>query len=221
MRAFYHPDQSLHDPQQYMRFGQIVAPKDLPERTAQLLGALARHGVTPEQPADTRAASPILGVHSEGFVTFLRDRLAALARTARARARGLAQHLPLLERPHRRGDAARLPPDRADGPARLVSRRSLGAGRRALLDLDPALGRRRRWPGPMRCSAGERGGLCALPPLGPPCPRRPRLRLLLRQQHGHRRPAPAPVASARSRSSMSMPITATARSRSSTAATTC
>ena len=45
MRAFYHPDQSLHDPQQYMRFGKIVAPKDLPERTEQLLGALKRHGI--------------------------------------------------------------------------------------------------------------------------------------------------------------------------------
>lgn len=70
MRAFYHRDQSLHDPQQYMRFGLIVAPKDLPERTAQLLGALARHGVTPEQPADS-GIDPILGVHSEGFVSFL------------------------------------------------------------------------------------------------------------------------------------------------------
>ncbi len=70
MRAFYHPDQSLHDPKQYMRFGQIVAPKDLPERTAQLLGALKRHGVTPEQPAAS-GTDPILAVHSEGFVRFL------------------------------------------------------------------------------------------------------------------------------------------------------
>jgi len=39
MRAFYHPDQSLHDPQQYLRYGRVVAPKDLPERTARLLAA--------------------------------------------------------------------------------------------------------------------------------------------------------------------------------------
>jgi acetoin utilization deacetylase AcuC-like enzyme len=53
-----------------MRFGQIVAPKDLPERTAQLLGALKKHGVTPEQPAAS-GTDPILAVHSEGFVRFL------------------------------------------------------------------------------------------------------------------------------------------------------
>lgn len=70
MRAFYHPDQSLHDPQQYMRFGAIVAPKDLPERTDMLLAALKRHGVTPELP---RAAGldPVLAIHDAGFVRFL------------------------------------------------------------------------------------------------------------------------------------------------------
>jgi acetoin utilization deacetylase AcuC-like enzyme len=70
MRAFYHPDQALHDPQQYMRFGRIVAPKDLPERTAQLLKALAAHGVMPEVPPAT-GVEPILGVHDEGFVRFM------------------------------------------------------------------------------------------------------------------------------------------------------
>ncbi|SEF55326.1 histone deacetylase family protein [Bosea lathyri] len=70
MRAFYHPDQSLHDPQQYMRFGRIVAPKDLPERTAQLLGALKKHGITPEQPA-AAGLDPVLAVHDAGFVRFL------------------------------------------------------------------------------------------------------------------------------------------------------
>jgi len=70
MRAFYHPDQSLHDPQQYMRFGRIVAPKDLPERTAQLLGALKKHGITPEQPP-AAGLDPVLAVHDAGFVRFL------------------------------------------------------------------------------------------------------------------------------------------------------
>lgn len=70
MRAFYHPDQSKHDPQQYMRFGQIVAPKDLPERTEKLLGALAKHGIAPELPA-AHGKEPILAVHSAGFVAFL------------------------------------------------------------------------------------------------------------------------------------------------------
>lgn len=70
MRAFYHPEQALHDPQQYMRFGRIVAPKDLPERTAQLLGALEQHGIAPELPA-AHGKEPVLAIHSEGFVTFL------------------------------------------------------------------------------------------------------------------------------------------------------
>lgn len=70
MRAFYHPDQSLHDPQQYMRFGRVVAPKDLPERTARLLGALKKHGVTPELPA-SHGTAPVLAVHDKGLVSFL------------------------------------------------------------------------------------------------------------------------------------------------------
>lgn len=70
MRAFYHPDQALHDPQQYMRFGKVVAPKDLPERTEKLLGALAKHGIAPERPAG-HGVEPILAVHDKGFVDFL------------------------------------------------------------------------------------------------------------------------------------------------------
>lgn len=70
MRAFYHPDQSLHDPKQYMRFGSVVAPKDLPERTARLLGALAKHGIEPELPA-THGTAPVLAIHDAGFVKFL------------------------------------------------------------------------------------------------------------------------------------------------------
>ena len=70
MRAFYHPDQALHDPQQYMRFGKVVAPKDLPERTERLLGALRKHGITPEQPA-AHGTEPVLAIHDAGFVKFL------------------------------------------------------------------------------------------------------------------------------------------------------
>lgn len=69
MRAFYHPDQALHDPQQFMRHGRVVAPKDVPERTTALLGALERLGVRPELPAETPDAR--LAVHTEGFLHFL------------------------------------------------------------------------------------------------------------------------------------------------------
>lgn len=71
MRAFYHPEQALHDPQQYMRFGRVVAAKDLPCRTERLLQALDRHGMRPELPAAT-AIDAILDVHTGPFVDFLR-----------------------------------------------------------------------------------------------------------------------------------------------------
>ncbi|MBA4270218.1 MAG: histone deacetylase family protein, partial [Methylobacterium sp.] len=70
MRAFYHPDQSMHDPQQYLRYGRVVAPKDLPERTARLLAALERHGIAPERPA-SHGTGPVLEIHDAGFVRFL------------------------------------------------------------------------------------------------------------------------------------------------------
>jgi acetoin utilization deacetylase AcuC-like enzyme len=69
-RAFYHPDQALHEPQQFMSLGRVVAPKDLPERTGQLLSVLTQHGIAPEQPYPV-GTEPILAVHSEGFVRFL------------------------------------------------------------------------------------------------------------------------------------------------------
>lgn len=70
MRAFYHPDQALHETLQYMRFGRVVAPKDLPERTERLLDALAHHGIAPEKPRE-HGKDPILAVHDAGFIRFL------------------------------------------------------------------------------------------------------------------------------------------------------
>ena len=70
MRAFYHPDQSAHDPRQYMRFGQIVAPKDLPARTTALLQALARHSITPRLSV-AHGTAPVLDIHTPGFIRFL------------------------------------------------------------------------------------------------------------------------------------------------------
>lgn len=70
MRSFYHPDQSLHDPQQFMRVGRISDPKDLPSRTEALLGALAARGITPETPPDC-GLEPILAIHTRPYVDFL------------------------------------------------------------------------------------------------------------------------------------------------------
>lgn len=70
MRAFYHPDQALHDPKQFMRAGVLADPTDLPERTARLLSALAAHGITPERPADCGDA-PLMKVHPAHYLTYL------------------------------------------------------------------------------------------------------------------------------------------------------
>ena len=70
MRAFYHPDQAVHAPQQAMRFGRIVPVKDLPVRTERLLGGLQRRGVAPERPA-AHGTAPALSVHTPAFVRFL------------------------------------------------------------------------------------------------------------------------------------------------------
>lgn len=75
MRAFYHPDQALHDPKVFMRAGVLAAPTDLPARTERLLSALAGQGITPETPdGDGRAEA--LRVHSPGYLAFLDTALA-------------------------------------------------------------------------------------------------------------------------------------------------
>ena len=70
MRAFYHPDQALHHPLQYMRFGKIVDVKDLPIRTEKLLGALKARGISPELPKDY-GLDPAGSVHTPNYLSFL------------------------------------------------------------------------------------------------------------------------------------------------------
>ena len=80
MQAFYHPDQALHDPKQFMRYGRLVQPKDLPERTERLLATLGAHGIVAMQPPASGIA-PILKVHTASYVAFLQtvwDRWAEL-----------------------------------------------------------------------------------------------------------------------------------------------
>ena len=70
MRAFYHPDQALHDPLQFMRAGRIAVPTDVPARTERLLDALRQSGVTPEQPSQQYDEAR-LAVHTPGFLRYL------------------------------------------------------------------------------------------------------------------------------------------------------
>ena len=71
-RAFHHPDQALHDPQQYMRFGRVVPPKDLPERTERLLAAVRGRGIGVSAP-EPCGLDPIHAVHAPHFVAFLQS----------------------------------------------------------------------------------------------------------------------------------------------------
>jgi acetoin utilization deacetylase AcuC-like enzyme len=70
MRAYYDPAQAAHDPQQFMRYGRIVTPKDLPERTERLLQSLRHLGIPTIAP-DGDDDGARLAVHTEGFVRYL------------------------------------------------------------------------------------------------------------------------------------------------------
>ena len=53
-----------------MRFGRVVAPKDVPARTDALLGALQSLGITPEPPSGDHPEAR-QAVHTRGFLHFL------------------------------------------------------------------------------------------------------------------------------------------------------
>lgn len=70
MRAFYHPDQVRHDPQQFIRYGRVAAAKDLPARTDALLSALREMGITTETPT-ADAVEARLAIHTAAYLGFL------------------------------------------------------------------------------------------------------------------------------------------------------
>jgi acetoin utilization deacetylase AcuC-like enzyme len=70
MRAFYHPDQALHSPQQFMRYGRLADPTDIPARTEKLLDALRRLGVALETPTDYGRV-PAEAIHPAHYLDYL------------------------------------------------------------------------------------------------------------------------------------------------------
>lgn len=70
MRAFYSPDQALHSPQQFMRYGTLASPTDIPERTEKLLEALSRLGIKPEEPRDIGREAAIT-IHPDYYLDYL------------------------------------------------------------------------------------------------------------------------------------------------------
>ncbi len=70
MRAFYHPDQTLHHPVSYFSRGQMRAPQEIPSRIDGILQGLSRLGIATEVPGDRGMAS-IAAVHDDEYLTFL------------------------------------------------------------------------------------------------------------------------------------------------------
>ena len=70
IRAFYHPEQAIHNPQQFMRLGRISDATDVPARTEQLLAALNRMGISVQQPQDYRRQAAE-AVHPPHYLDFL------------------------------------------------------------------------------------------------------------------------------------------------------
>lgn len=70
MKAYFAPEQLLHDPQQFMRLGRIQKPTDLPARAEALQAALAAFGVTTETPPEAGRA-PLEAVHASHYLDYL------------------------------------------------------------------------------------------------------------------------------------------------------
>ena len=70
MRAFFDPEQMLHDPQQFMRVGRLCAPSDVPERSQALLDALTALKIPVEAPQDYGTA-PLAKVHPAHYLDYL------------------------------------------------------------------------------------------------------------------------------------------------------
>jgi acetoin utilization deacetylase AcuC-like enzyme len=78
MRAFAHPDQTLHTPQFFVMRGRLRPNFEVPGRAAALAAGLAELGLPPSlPPAVPRAA--LEAVHGAAYLDFLRDAPAAWA----------------------------------------------------------------------------------------------------------------------------------------------
>jgi len=200
MRAFFHAEQHLHDPKQFMRVGRIADPTDLPSRTEALIGALARKGITPETPQDFGTA-PALTIHKAHYLDFLAT---AYERWVKLPNAG-PEVLPNVS-PYWNGS-----PDRDGRPPCRTSHIVAEAGY-YLGDLAVPIGPH-TWRSALRSTHTAPGTRASSARTGPPA-----------SAISTTRPSPHSACarvSARWPSSMSTPITATARRRSSTAAPTC
>jgi acetoin utilization deacetylase AcuC-like enzyme len=70
MKAFFHPEQLLHDPQSYLSRGQMRQPQEVPERARRILQAVKALGYPVIEPPD-RGMEPLRAVHTDGYLRFL------------------------------------------------------------------------------------------------------------------------------------------------------
>ena len=190
MQAFFSDEQLLHEPRQFMRLGRISAPTDLPSRAGSLQAALAARGIAVQAPPDF-GREPLLAVHSADYLDYLEHAYARWqAKRRGSRPGSAAEPVALPERPRRGGRPAALPLAVHRRPDRLLPERPVLPHRPAHLALGAALHAQRGRGGRPRRGARRRG-LCAVPPVRPSRPPRPRRRLLLPEQQRGRSPAAA------------------------------
>lgn len=67
MKVFFSPRQLDHRPQQYMRWGKIGTPVEIPERLETMAQALVERGLTRVEPTDF-GTEPLLRVHDAHYV---------------------------------------------------------------------------------------------------------------------------------------------------------
>lgn len=72
MKAFYHPDQKLHQPQSYYSRGKMRVPQEVPQRLDELAAVAQRLGFDVQQPHDAGAGA-ISAVHSLDYLQFLQE----------------------------------------------------------------------------------------------------------------------------------------------------
>jgi len=72
LRAFFHPDQKLHQPKSYFSRGAMRTPQEVPDRVENLAAAITALGLTVEQPQDA-GLEPLRAVHSDAYLTFLQE----------------------------------------------------------------------------------------------------------------------------------------------------
>lgn len=70
MKTFFHPEQLLHNPQNYLSRGQLRKPQEVPDRAVAILQGVRALGFDVQQPAD-HGMAPLEAVHSEPFLKFL------------------------------------------------------------------------------------------------------------------------------------------------------